>query len=93
MREEDDIPDRALIRQNHDQTVDSDSFAAGRRHSVRESADIILVEHHRIFVPAFTLAHLFFDANEPAFVNAVLDRVAPHLRPSEPALCAWANSS
>ena len=29
------------------------------------------------------LAHLFFDASEPAFVNAVLDRVAPHLRPTE----------
>ena len=28
------------------------------------------------------LAHLFFDASEPAFVNAVLDRVAPQLRPT-----------
>lgn len=30
------------------------------------------------------LAHLFFDANEPAFVNAVLDRLASHLRTGEP---------
>ena len=29
------------------------------------------------------LAHLFFDASEPAFVNAVLDRLAPRLRPVE----------
>ena len=28
------------------------------------------------------LAHLFFDASEPAFVNAVLARVAPQLRPT-----------
>ena len=28
------------------------------------------------------LAHLFFDAGEPAFVNAVLDRLAPQLRPT-----------
>jgi N utilization substance protein B len=32
------------------------------------------------------LAHLFFDANEPAFVNAVLDRLAPRLRSGEAAL-------
>jgi transcription antitermination protein NusB len=32
------------------------------------------------------LAHLFFDANEPAFVNAVLDRLAPRLRAGEAAL-------
>lgn len=32
------------------------------------------------------LAHLFFDANEPAFVNAVLDRLAPRLRVGEAAL-------
>lgn len=29
------------------------------------------------------LAHLFFDGSEPAFVNAVLDRLAPRLRQSE----------
>lgn len=29
------------------------------------------------------LAYLFFDANEPAFVNAVLDRLAPRLRDGE----------
>ena len=28
------------------------------------------------------LAHLFFDGDEPAFVNAVLDRLAPVLRPA-----------
>lgn len=32
------------------------------------------------------LAHLFFDASEPAFVNAVLDRLAPRLRTEEPGL-------
>lgn len=32
------------------------------------------------------LAHLFFSGNEPAFVNAVLDRLAPRLRPRETAL-------
>lgn len=32
------------------------------------------------------LAHLFFDASEPAFVNAVLDRLAPQLRTGEAAL-------
>lgn len=32
------------------------------------------------------LAHLFFDAGEPAFVNAVLDRLAQHLRTSESGL-------
>jgi N utilization substance protein B len=32
------------------------------------------------------VAHLFFDASEPAFVNAVLDRLAPRLRVSEAAL-------
>lgn len=32
------------------------------------------------------LAHLFFDGNEPAFVNAVLDRLAPRLRKGEAAL-------
>lgn len=29
------------------------------------------------------LAHLFFGGNEPAFVNAVLDRLAPRLRTGE----------
>jgi N utilization substance protein B len=32
------------------------------------------------------LAYLFFDGNEPAFVNAVLDRLAPRLRDPEAAL-------
>jgi N utilization substance protein B len=32
------------------------------------------------------LAHLFFDAGEPAFVNAVLDRLSPRLRDAEAAL-------
>ncbi|MEK0081925.1 transcription antitermination factor NusB [Benzoatithermus flavus] len=32
------------------------------------------------------VAHLFFDGSEPAFVNAVLDRLAPRLRLSEAAL-------
>jgi N utilization substance protein B len=32
------------------------------------------------------LAHLFFDAGEPAFVNAVLDRLAARLRTGEAAL-------
>ena len=32
------------------------------------------------------LAHLFFDGNEPAFINAVLDRLAPRLRAGETAL-------
>lgn len=32
------------------------------------------------------LAHLFFDASEPAFVNAVLDRLAARLRTGEAAL-------
>ena len=31
------------------------------------------------------LAYLFFDAGEPAFVNAVLDRLAPQLRATESA--------
>lgn len=32
------------------------------------------------------LAHLFFTSSEPAFVNAVLDRLAPRLRRSDAAL-------
>jgi N utilization substance protein B len=32
------------------------------------------------------VAHLFFDGSEPAFVNAVLDRLAPRLRSAEAAL-------
>ena len=32
------------------------------------------------------LAYLFFDSNEPAFVNAVLDRLSPRLRRSDAVL-------
>jgi N utilization substance protein B len=32
------------------------------------------------------VAHLFFEGGEPAFVNAVLDRLAPRLRAAETAL-------
>src|SRR5262245_65381094 len=69
VREEDHVADRMLICQDHDQAVDPDPFATGRRHPVRERADVILVEHHRLLVASLALSHLFLEA------AALFDRV------------------
>src|SRR5947209_10897780 len=55
---ENDVADRVGARHQHRETVDSDAFATGRRHSIRESADVIFVHLVRFVVAAFAFPDL-----------------------------------
>mgnify|MGYP000432097829 CR=1 FL=1 len=50
MREEHDIPDGGLVREEHDEAVDPDALAGGRRHTVFQSAEKIFIQNLRFFI-------------------------------------------
>src|SRR5690606_34962893 len=58
MRKQDDVADRVLVSDEHRKAVDADADPGGGRHPVTQRPDIILVEHHRLFIAAFALLHL-----------------------------------
>ena len=60
--EEDDISDGSLIGEKHDQAIDADAFAGGRRHAVFEGAQKILVHSMGFFVAGFMLGRLGFES-------------------------------
>src|SRR5687768_14005394 len=60
-REEDHIPDRGTVRQQHDQPVDPDAFARRRRHAELQRPDVVLVHRMRLIVAAGALAELFLE--------------------------------
>src|SRR5258708_13779508 len=47
-RKEDDVADGRAIGQQHDETIDPDPFAGGRRKAVLERADVVLVHRVRL---------------------------------------------
>ena len=50
MREKDHVADRRRAGQQHDEAVDTDAFAGGRRHAVFEGADVVGVVVHGFVV-------------------------------------------
>src|SRR5579862_9632947 len=60
-REENYIANGARIGQQHSQAIDADALAGGRRQSVRQSANVILIHLVRFFVAAGPLAQLAFE--------------------------------
>src|SRR5438067_4541402 len=58
MREENHVADGTLVCQQHDEAINADADSGGGRHPVRERADVILVQHHRLFIAALTLLSL-----------------------------------
>src|SRR5678816_1282443 len=50
MREQQHVADRRLVGEQHDNAVDADTEARGRRHAVFERANIVRVEEHRLLV-------------------------------------------
>ena len=44
LREEDDVTDRLCSGESHYQTVDADAHAAGRRHSVFQRGEEVLID-------------------------------------------------
>ena len=50
LREEDHVADVGRVGQQHDQAVDADAAAAGRRQAVFEGADEVGVVIHGLFV-------------------------------------------
>ena len=51
-----------MIGEEHDEAVDADAFAGGRRHAVFEGAQKILVDSMGFFVPGFMLGGLGFES-------------------------------
>jgi len=52
LREEHDIPDRSLIGEEHDETVDADALAGSRRHAVLEGTQEVFVHPMGLLVAA-----------------------------------------
>ena len=69
-RKENHVADRGLVGQQHDQPVDADPHAAGRRHAVLERADIVGVELMRLLVTRLALAALILEPG-PLIVGIV----------------------
>jgi len=61
-REQDHIANRRRVGQQHDQAVDADTAATGRRQAVFEGADEVGVVIHRFFVTGILGFHLFLEA-------------------------------
>src|SRR5438477_4657780 len=53
---EDDVANRCRVGEQHRQAVDADSFAGGRRHSMRERANVVDVD--LLWRLVATLGHL-----------------------------------
>src|SRR5215467_12758339 len=58
--EEDDVADRRLVGKQHNQTVDTDAFACGGRHTVLQGAQEVLIDQMRFFVARGSLNCLPF---------------------------------
>ena len=65
MREQNDLPNRRRIGQQHDQPVNADAFSGGRRHAVFQRPHVIFIHLVRLFVPFFVFLRLLF---EPPFL-------------------------
>ncbi len=50
------------VGEQHDQPVDADAFARGRRQAVLQRADVVGVVVHGLVVAGFLLPHLFAEA-------------------------------
>ena len=57
-REEDDIPDRRGIGQDHHQSIDPDPQPSCRWHPIFQGLDIILIHNMCLFIAAGTLLQL-----------------------------------
>src|SRR4051812_5405992 len=60
-RKQNDVPDRKAVRQQHDEPIDPDAFATGRRHAVFQRADVILVHLMGFEVAARAIFELRFE--------------------------------
>src|SRR5262245_16939937 len=59
-RKQNHVLDRRTVREQHDQPVDSDAFAAGGRQAVLERADVIFVHRVRLEIAAGAARELRF---------------------------------
>src|ERR1019366_2733402 len=76
-REEDHIADGARIGQQHGQPIDANAFTCGRRQSIRQSANVVLIHLVGFFVAARAFAALPLEA--PALLLGIVqlaERVA-----------------
>ena len=53
MRKEDDVSNRSLVREQHDEAIDADAFPGGRRHAIFQRAQKIFVHAVSLFVAGF----------------------------------------
>src|SRR5690242_1672862 len=61
-REQYDIPYRGAVRQQHHESIDADAFAAGRRETVLQRADVVFVHLVRFQIAACTVLQLRLEA-------------------------------
>jgi hypothetical protein len=50
VREQQHVANIRRVRQDHDQAIDADTAATGRRHAVFQRADVVGVVVHRLFI-------------------------------------------
>lgn len=50
-----------MIGEEHDQSVDTDAFARGRRHAVLQGAQEIFIDQMRFFIACRSLRRLAFE--------------------------------
>src|SRR6185436_2589602 len=81
-REQDDVTNRRAVGQQHDQPVDADPLAGGRRQPILERADVVLVHRMRFEVAAGTILQLLL---EPAPLLDGIVELAEGIRHLEPA--------
>src|SRR5262245_41156896 len=60
-RKQNYIPDRRAVRQQHDEAIDPDALAGGRRQTVLERADVVFVHRVRFEVAPGAAAQLGFE--------------------------------
>src|SRR5471032_740622 len=70
-RKQDHVADREAVGEQHDEAIDADPFAAGRREAVFERADVVLVHRVRLEVAARAVLQLSFEA--PALLDRVVE--------------------
>ena len=62
MREQDHVADRWRVGQQHDQTVDADTFTGCRRHAVFQRADEVGIEMHGFIITGILVTNLRVEA-------------------------------
>src|SRR6185436_20360846 len=60
-REEDHVPDGRPVREEHGEPVDPHALAGGRRQSVLQRANVVLVEPMRLLVPRLPRVELLLE--------------------------------